>query len=73
MPTPGKSPRVESCVQRQANSVILGSDSTSAWHRLANCEAELLCGYVGLAVGIWYCTSSTRELSCGGARHDLVQ
>ncbi len=30
------------------------------------------CGRVVLAVGTWYCTSSTRELSCGAAKHARV-
>jgi hypothetical protein len=30
------------------------------------------CGRVVLAVGTWYCTSSTRELSCGAAKRARV-
>ncbi len=33
----------------------------------------MFCGGVVLAVGIWYRTSSMRELCPSGARHDLVQ
>jgi hypothetical protein len=30
------------------------------------------CGRAVLAVGTWYCTSSTRELSCGAAKRVCV-
>ena len=60
-------------MQRQANSVIAGSDSAKTWHRLANWVDKVSCGCVVLAVGIWYCSSSTRELCPSGARRDLVR
>jgi hypothetical protein len=60
-------------MQRQANSVISGSDSAKAWHRPANWVGRMSCGRVVLAVGIWYCTSSTLEQCCSGSRRDLVQ
>ena len=64
---------MESLAQRQANSVVSGSDSARAWHRPENWVDKVSCGHDVLAVGIWYCTSSARELCCGGARGDLVQ
>ncbi len=64
---------MESLAQRQANFIISDLDSTKAWHRPENWVDKVSCGHDVLAVGIWYCTSSARELCCGGARGDLVQ
>ncbi len=41
-------------------------------HRPENWAKKVSCGCLVLAVGVWYCTSSTRELSHGCSRHGCV-